>query len=110
MTITPCCFKANEAKAKTESEEKRTLEQAGLKRKYSALEESKECDDDEELSKYTEHNESEDFKCADCGRLSPNMFMCYQCQAVTYCDELCQGRDWDRHQQKCTEAVKTADD
>ena len=99
----------NVAKSNTESEEKRTQERAGVKRKHSVIEESKECEDDEELSIYTD-KESDDFKCGDCGRQSPNMFMCYQCQAVTYCDELCQARDWNRHQQYCTEVAKNDDD
>lgn len=62
------------------------------KRKHSALEEG--CDDYED-----------DFECADCGRRSQNMFMCGQCHATTYCNELCQERDWDNHQKHCIAQV-----
>lgn len=89
---------------KTETDEKTVQEFAGVKRKYSVLEESKEYGEEEELSNID--NDSEDFKCADCGRLSPNMFMCEQCQTATYCDELCQARDWNKHQENCTEAME----
>lgn len=104
MTTNPCYLKI---KVKTETREETVQTFAGGKRKYSELKESKEFEEEDEegkLSKYAD-NENEDFKCADCGRLSPNMFMCDQCQVTTYCNELCQARDWYRHQQHCTDAT-----
>lgn len=103
MTTICCCFKVNETKVKA------TNEFAGTKRKHSEIEESKECDE-EELSTSTD-NESNGFtfECTDCGRLSPNMYMC-PCHTSVYCDEICQKRDWDRHQQYCLEETTVTGD
>ena len=87
------CFKVNaEQNVKTEIERKRDQHLKGVKRKHSAHEESEEFDEDK----------GDGLQCKHCGRLSPSMFICTQCNTTLYCDEYCQERDWERHQQDCS--------
>ncbi|KAK2573842.1 Protein CBFA2T3 [Acropora cervicornis] len=81
-----------EQNVKTEIERKRDQHLKGVKRKHSAHEESEEFDEDK----------GDGLQCKHCGRLSPSMFICTQCNTTLYCDEYCQERDWERHQQDCS--------
>lgn len=42
------------------------------------------------------------FTCNACGRTDTDMLMCGGCYGNYYCDETCQTRDWQLHQQWCT--------
>ncbi|XP_015753971.1 PREDICTED: protein CBFA2T1-like [Acropora digitifera] len=81
-----------EQNVKAEIERKRDQHLKGVKRKHSAHEESEEFDEDK----------GDGLQCKHCGRLSPSMFICTQCNTTLYCDEYCQERDWERHQQDCS--------
>ncbi|XP_029186001.2 protein CBFA2T1-like [Acropora millepora] len=81
-----------EQNVKTEIERKRDQHLKGVKRKHSAHEECEEFDEDK----------GDGLQCKHCGRLSPSMFICTQCNTTLYCDEYCQERDWERHQQDCS--------
>lgn len=89
------------ARVKKETREK-TIQEfiATRKRKMSALE--LESRKKEKVDK----EESVTWRCAKCGKQSTIMFMCSGCHGITYCDEICQERDWFKHEEHCTKAAK----
>ena len=91
------------ARVKKETREK-TIQEfiATRKRKMAALE-------SQELRKKgkVDKEESVTWRCANCGKHSTIMFMCSGCHGITYCDEICQERDWCKHGDRCTKATKT---
>lgn len=94
--------KAEIERVKKETREKTIREfAAARKRKMAALglEESKQK---EKVRKADE--ESTEWECANCGKLGSTMFMCSGCHGITYCDEICQERDWCKHEEHCTKA------
>ena len=42
-------------------------------------------------------------KCASCGKVSASLLMCSGCRVNLYCDEICQQKDWGRHEKHCPE-------
>ena len=90
------------ARVRKETREK-TIQEfiAARKRKKAALE-LEESRKKEKIKK----EESATWKCATCGKLSNIMFTCSGCHGITYCDEICQERDWCKHEDYCTRAAK----
>lgn len=72
------------------------------KRKKAALD----LEESRKKTKVKKEEESATWKCANCGKLSNIMFTCSGCHGVTYCDEVCQERDWCKHEDHCTNAAK----
>ena len=78
---------------------KKTIKEftAARKRRMAALgpEESRKKEKVEKVE------EDATWKCANCGKLGTIMFMCSGCHGITYCDEVCQERDWCKHEDHC---------
>ena len=92
------------ARVRKETREKTIREFiAARKRKITALE----PEESREKEKVKKVEESATWRCANCGKLSTVMFMCSGCHEITYCDEICQERDWCKHEDHCTKAAKT---
>lgn len=95
--------KAEIARVRKETREKTIQEfAAARKRKMAALE----PEESRKKEKVNKVEESAKWKCANCGKLSTIMFMCSGCHGITYCDEICQERDWCKHEDHCTKAAK----
>ncbi|XP_068733333.1 protein CBFA2T2-like [Montipora capricornis] len=94
----------NPANVRNKTEDKRNQHLAGVKRKRCAFEESEVFDNKKEPSKCALNEKEESLQCTHCGKVSQSMFICTQCHTAMYCDEQCQEKDWERHQQHCTEA------
>ena len=91
------------ARVRKETREKTVREFTAVrKRKMAALE----TEESRENEKVKKEEESATWKCANCGKLSTIMFMCSGCNGTTYCDEICQERDWYKHEDHCTKAAK----
>ncbi|XP_068686737.1 protein CBFA2T2-like [Montipora foliosa] len=97
-------YRVNAANVRNKTEDQRNQHLAVVKRKRCAFEESEVFDNKKERSKCALNEKEESLQCTHCGKVSQSMFICTQCQTAMYCDEQCQERDWERHQQHCTEA------
>ena len=92
------------ARVKKETREKTFQEFATARKRKLATLEFEESRRNEKFSKAEE--ESTEWKCANCGRLGSTMFMCGGCHGIMYCDEICQERDWCKHEEHCTTTTK----
>lgn len=95
--------KTEMARVRKETREK-TIQEfiAARKRKKAALESG----ESRKKEKAHKKEESATLKCANCGKLGTIMFMCSGCHGIAYCDEVCQERDWYKHEDHCTKAAK----
>ena len=92
------------ARVRKETREKIIKEfTAARKRKMVALEPEESRKKEKKVEK---KEENATWKCANCGKLGTIMFMCSGCHRITYCDEVCQERDWFKHEDHCTKATK----
>ncbi|XP_078380778.1 uncharacterized protein LOC144663644 [Oculina patagonica] len=88
-------------RVKKETREK-TIQEfvAARKRKMAALG----LEEARQKEKVRKTDESKEWECANCGKLGSTMFMCSGCHGITYCDEICQERDWCKHEESCSKA------
>lgn len=92
--------KAEKAKAKAETRQKTIYEfTATRKRKKRASEDSKQ-------KAARANRESQNLKCESCGKVSASLLMCSGCRIALYCDEVCQGKDWGRHEKHCGDGTE----
>lgn len=95
--------KAEIARVRKQTREKTIREfTAARKRKMAALE----PEESRRKEKVNKVEGSATWKCANCGKLSTIMLMCSGCHGITYCDEICQERDWCKHEDHCTKSEK----